>query len=48
MAQWVKVCVTKPDDQSWILGTHVVEGETDTHGLSSEFDTFAVASTHIN
>lgn len=27
MAQWVRVLATKPDHQSLVPGTHVVEGE---------------------
>ncbi|MGE9806312.1 hypothetical protein ACQP3L_37705, partial [Escherichia coli] len=37
MAQWVRVLVTKPDDGlSFILGIHMVEGDSDSCKLSSD------------
>lgn len=40
IAQWVEILASKPDDLSFIRGTHVVgEEETDSHNLPSGLHT---------
>jgi hypothetical protein len=49
MAKWIKVFATKPpDDLRWIPRTHMVEGDTDSHRLSSGLDKPTVAHAHTN